>query len=194
MAKKPDDGVGVMLRQILAKQDEHSGKLSQFDDLAGSVAELRAYMRTVVATQNVVIATQNAVVATQEEHSGKLGLVEKVAQSVADLHEDVRILSGDVKGIRAELDVVHADAHDMRAELHLARGDIRALQEDSREVRRTVASHSLRFDYLDERVELLREGTVTAITVAAQAGESSKQLRKGVADLTNRVEKQEKRR
>ena len=62
----------------------------------------------------------------------------------------------------------------------------------AREIRLTVAGHDLRFDALDERVEMLREGTLTAIGFAANAAESHKKLRDQIADLTKRVEKLEK--
>jgi len=60
------------------------------------------------------------------------------------------------------------------------------------EVRRTVTSHNLRFDALDERVEMLREGTLTAIGFAANASQSQKKLQEQIAELTRRVEKLEK--
>jgi SMC interacting uncharacterized protein involved in chromosome segregation len=146
----------------------------------------------------VVHGLLREILAKQEEHSDKLGLVETVAQSVAELHEDMRgmrtdvqDLHADIKGIRSESEVVHADSHDMRGEIHQMRGDIRELQVDSKEVRRVVTSHSLRFDFLDERVEVLREGTLTAIGFAANASESNIKLKEQVADLIRRVEKLE---
>jgi len=60
------------------------------------------------------------------------------------------------------------------------------------EVHRTVTSHNLRFDALDERVEMLREGTLTAIGFAANASQSQKKLQEQIAELTRRVEKLEK--
>lgn len=60
-----------------------------------------------------------------------------------------------------------------------------------KEVRLTVASHDLRFDALEERVELIREGTVTAIGYAAQASRGHVELRQQLADLTRRVERLE---
>jgi len=157
-------------------------------------------------SDNAVHALLREIRDKQEEHSGKLGLVETVAQSVAELHEDMRGMRGevqdlranvqdlraDVKSIRSELEVVHADSHDTRGEIHQMRGDIRDLQADSKEVRKVVGSHSQRFDFLDERVEMLREGTLTAIGFAANASESNRKLKEQIADLTKRVEKLER--
>ncbi len=60
-----------------------------------------------------------------------------------------------------------------------------------REVRLTVTGHDLRFDALEERVETIREGTVTAIGYAAHASRGHVDLRKQIADLTRRVERLE---
>ncbi|RBP09095.1 hypothetical protein DFR50_12367 [Roseiarcus fermentans] len=76
----------------------------------------------------------------------------------------------------------------MRAE-NSARFD--AIEAIVREVRLTVVSHDLRFDALDERVELIREGAVTAIGYAAHANRGHVDLRKQIADLTRRVERLE---
>jgi hypothetical protein len=76
----------------------------------------------------------------------------------------------------------------MRAENSARFDDIEAVL---REVRLTVTSHDLRFDALEERVETIREGTVTAIGYAAHASRGHVDLRKQIADLTRRVERLE---
>ncbi len=148
---------------------------------------------------NIVHELLRDIRAKQDEHAAKLGVVEAVAQHVAELRADMQEVRDDVRGIRGELDVVHADSHDLRADIHEIRGemnemreDIRAVQADTKEVRRVVADHSLRFDFLDERVEMLREGTLTAIGFAANASQSQKKLQEQIADLTKRVEKLER--
>ncbi len=55
----------------------------------------------------------------------------------------------------------------MRAENSARFDEIEALMQD---VRLTVVRHDLRFDALDERVEAIREGAVSAIGFAANAG------------------------
>ena len=79
--------------------------------------------------------------------------------------------------------------------LRIIRADIRDLRTEMtgefHDVRRTLGEHTRRFDYLEERVEMLREGTLTAIGFAASAGERQKKLEKQIADLTKRVEKSE---
>ncbi len=168
MAKEPDNIVHELLRDIRAKQDEHAAKLGVVEAVAQHVAELRADMQ-------------------------------EVRDDVRGIRGEVQEVRDDVRGIRGELEVVHADSHDMRAEIHEIRGemnemreDIRAVQADTKEVRRVVADHSLRFDFLDERVEMLREGTLTAIGFAANASQSQKKLQEQIADLTKRVEKLER--
>jgi hypothetical protein len=76
----------------------------------------------------------------------------------------------------------------MRAENSARFDDIEAVLSD---VRRTVASYELRFDALEERVEAIREGAVSAIGFAANASRAHVDLRKQIADLTRRVEKLE---
>jgi hypothetical protein len=85
--------------------------------------------------------------------------------------------------------------------LHLLRGIRGTLDQHSsrfdaiegvlNEVRLTVAGHDLRFDALEERIETIREGTVSAIGFAANAGRAHVELRRQIADLTRRVERLE---
>lgn len=83
----------------------------------------------------------------------------------------------------------------MRAENSVRFDEIEAVLEDIRQglhdVRLTVVRHDLRFDALDERVEAIREGTVSAIGFAANASRAHIDLRRQIADLTRRVEKLE---
>ena len=81
---------------------------------------------------------------------------------------------------------------EMRSEQSEMRADIARIDELLHEVRRTVTSHNFRFDALDERVEMLREGTLTAIGFAANAAQSQKKVQDQIADLTRRVEHLEK--
>lgn len=76
----------------------------------------------------------------------------------------------------------------MRAE-NSARFD--AIEAVLHDVRLTVVRHDLRFDALEERVEAIREGTVSAIGFAANAGRAHVDLRRQIADLARRVEKLE---
>ncbi len=83
----------------------------------------------------------------------------------------------------------------MRAETSAGFNEISARLNDIeavlKEVRLTVTSHDLRFDALEERVETIREGTVTAIGYAAHASRGHVDLRKQIDDLTRRVERLE---
>jgi hypothetical protein len=71
------------------------------------------------------------------------------------------------------------------------RVDISNIDETLREVRRAVAGHDLRFDALDEKFEMIREGTVSAIGFAANASRAHVDLHRQIADLTRRIEKLE---
>jgi hypothetical protein len=71
------------------------------------------------------------------------------------------------------------------------RADMSRIDETLREVRRTVMSHDLRFDALDEKFEIIREGTVSAIGYAANASRAHVDLQRQIADLARRVEKLE---
>ncbi len=76
------------------------------------------------------------------------------------------------------------------------RSDIRdvrdGLHEDIRGVRNVVDNLSLRFDFLEERVEALREATMTALGFAVDASERKKKIKSQLAELTERVERLEK--
>ncbi|MGO9743070.1 MAG: hypothetical protein ACLPN5_16470 [Roseiarcus sp.] len=80
----------------------------------------------------------------------------------------------------------------LRSDVAKLRAERSSADEVLHEVRRTVTSHNFRFDALDERVEMLREGTLTAIGFAAHATQSQKKLQDQIADRTRRVENLEK--
>jgi hypothetical protein len=76
----------------------------------------------------------------------------------------------------------------MRAENSGRFDEIEAVLHD---VRLTVVRHDRRLDALDERVVAIREGTVSAIGFAANAGRAHVDLRRQIADRTRRIEKLE---
>ena len=87
----------------------------------------------------------------------------------------------------------------MRKDIASLKDDVRSLTGgqdeigvDIKEVRLVQAGHTLSLDFLTERVEKLREGTLTAIGFAAETGSRSRTVEKQVADLVKRVEKLEK--
>jgi hypothetical protein len=71
------------------------------------------------------------------------------------------------------------------------RSDNSRVDETLREVRPVVTSQGTRFDASQERVEMLREGTLTPIGFATNAAQSQKKLQEQIADLAKRVEKLE---
>jgi len=79
----------------------------------------------------------------------------------------------------------------LRGEIRRLDGKLTEINNEVRSIRVTVAGHDLRFDSLDERFELVREGTLTAIGFAADASRSNKGRRNQLADLERRVEKLE---
>jgi phage shock protein A len=80
---------------------------------------------------------------------------------------------------------------DIRADVASLRTEVKDMRGDVHEIRTVLDSHTLRFDFLEERVEMLREGTLTAIGFAASANEQNRKLAQQIADLTKRVEKLE---
>ena len=89
-------------------------------------------------------------------------------------------------------DLVLQMLRNLRSDIKDLRTAMSRSEEVLHEVRLTVTSHNFRFDALDERVEMLREGTLTAIGFAANASQSQKKLQEQIADLSQRVEKLEK--
>jgi uncharacterized protein Yka (UPF0111/DUF47 family) len=65
------------------------------------------------------------------------------------------------------------------------------LDETLHDVRRHVATLDLRVESLDEKFEMIREGTVSAIGYAANASRAHVDLHKQIADLARRVERLE---
>ncbi|MBU3887848.1 hypothetical protein FM996_16435 [Methylosinus sporium] len=76
------------------------------------------------------------------------------------------------------------------------RADIRGVRdeqkEDIRGLRSVVDSILLRLDYFEERVEMLRESTMTALGFAVDASERKKKIETQIAELRERVERLEK--
>ena len=79
---------------------------------------------------------------------------------------------------------IHGTLDEHSARFH----EIEAIAKD---IRLSVTGLDLRFDALDERVEIIREGTVSAIGYAAHASREHVSLRKELAELARRVEKLE---
>ncbi len=67
-----------------------------------------------------------------------------------------------------------------------------AVREDIRGLRQVQDNHTLRFDFLEERVESWRESTMMALGYAVDASERKKKIEGQVEDLRARVEKLEK--
>jgi hypothetical protein len=80
----------------------------------------------------------------------------------------------------------------MRGDIADLREGVRGIQNDIRGVRNVQDNHTLRFDFLEERVETLREATMTALGFAVNADEKHKKIEIRLAELTKRVEKLEK--
>ena len=80
----------------------------------------------------------------------------------------------------------------LRSEGKDMRGDIAQIKTDMRQVKVTQDRHTLSLDYLEERVEMLREGTLRSISVATSTHAGNKKLALERAELTTRVDKLEK--
>jgi hypothetical protein len=78
---------------------------------------------------------------------------------------------------------------EMRADVRTVRDE---QKEDIRGVRNAIDSILLRLDYFEERVEMLRESTMTALGFAVDASERKKKIETQIADLRERVERLEK--
>ena len=87
--------------------------------------------------------------------------------------------------------LVLALLREMRADIKDLRKDTGRIDASLREVQLKLVAHDLRFDALDEKFEMIREGTVSAIGYAANANRAHVDLQKQIADLARRVEKLE---
>ena len=88
-------------------------------------------------------------------------------------------------------DLVLSLLREMRADVKDVRDHMSDIDRTLREVRLTLAGHDLRFDALDEKIDMIREGTVSAIGFAANASRAHVDLHKEIAELRRRVEKLE---
>jgi len=80
----------------------------------------------------------------------------------------------------------------MRDEMRAMRTDISDIRVDIRGIKVVQDKHSLQLDYLDEKVDMLRESTMTALGFANHVDLQQKKMGKQLAALTERVEKLEK--
>jgi len=80
----------------------------------------------------------------------------------------------------------------MRGDIQDVRDGLKDVREDNRGLRRVQDSHTLRFDFLEERVETLRESTMTALGYAVDASERKKKIETRLSYLSARVEMLEK--
>jgi hypothetical protein len=79
----------------------------------------------------------------------------------------------------------------LRADMQTMRAD---MQTNFAAARRVLDEHTLKLDFLDERIETLREGALTAIGFAASTGAQQKKLEKQIAEPAERVGRLEKAR
>ena len=80
---------------------------------------------------------------------------------------------------------------DMKAGFSNVGSELSRIDATLTDVRRHVASLDLRMEALDEKFEMIREGTVSAIGFAANASRGHVDLQRQITELTRRVEKLE---
>jgi predicted nucleic acid-binding Zn-ribbon protein len=69
---------------------------------------------------------------------------------------------------------------------------LRELRDEFRSMRVILDNHTLKLDFLEERIERLREATMTGLGFAVDANERNRKIEIEIADLRERVEKLEK--
>ena len=80
----------------------------------------------------------------------------------------------------------------MRADVQAMREDLHDIRSDIRGMKLVQDKHTMQFEYLDEKVEMLRESTMTALGFATNVGVQQRKMAKQYADLADRIEKLEK--
>ena len=104
---------------------------------------------------------------------------------IQGLFGHVKEMRGDIKEMRGEIKEMHGDIAQLK-------GDVSQIKGDMRQVKVTQDRHTLSLDFLEERVEMLREGTLTAISVSTRTNGNSKKLAQQLSELAKRVDKLEK--
>ena len=97
-----------------------------------------------------------------------------------------------LRGMRAEMQGVREDVRNVREDIHEIRGDIHEIRTDIRGLKLNQDKHTMQLEYLDEKVEMLRESTMVALGFSTDVGVRQKKIAKQYADLAERVEKLEK--
>ncbi len=76
--------------------------------------------------------------------------------------------------------------------VRLLRGQSAEMHEDVRDVRLETVKQGMQIGYLDEKLDMLRESTMTALGFTTQVSVQAKKLAKQLTELSERVERLEK--
>ena len=80
----------------------------------------------------------------------------------------------------------------MRRELLEVRDDVKGLKDDMRTVKVNQGSHTMQIDFLGERVEQLKEATLTSLGFSTSLNVQQQRMEKQIGDLLKRADKLEK--
>ncbi len=90
------------------------------------------------------------------------------------------------------LELLRGMREDIRSVREELKDGLREVRSDIRGIKLVQDKHTMQLEYLDEKVEMLRESTMVALGFATNVGVQQKKMAKQYADLAERVEKLEK--
>ena len=109
--------------------------------------------------------------------------------------EHLRIIRGQMNDMRGEMKDMRGDmdakVQGLRDDIQGIRGEILGMRMDIHGIRKVQGEHSRSLESLEERFDMVREGTSRAINIAAGAADHSFSNEKQIHALANRVEKLE---
>lgn len=108
--------------------------------------------------------------------------------------EALRGLRDEFQGVRAQVTNLQAtvgSVAQVRDEIDQVRSLLVSVREDVRGVLLATVKNVMAIEHLDERVEMLRESTMTGLGFATQVNLQQKKLAKQLTELSARVERLE---
>ena len=86
---------------------------------------------------------------------------------------------------------IHALRDETREALRVVKVEVEEVRDDVKDVRLATVKNGLAIEHLDERIDMLRESTMTGLGFATQVNLQQKKLAKQLTELSARVERLE---
>jgi archaellum component FlaC len=151
--------------------------------LRGLRDEFQGVRAQVTSLQATVGSVSQDVASVRDEMSHLRSRMNEFAEKTADGFHVLR---------EELIEEIHALREETREALRVVKVEVEEVRDDVKDVRLATVKNGLSIEHLDERVEMLRESTMTSLGFSAQVNLQQKKLAKQLTELSARVERLEK--